>query len=196
MRTRDENKELIVREKALEMLVLQGLDGFSMQKLAKAAGVSPATLYIYYQDKEDLILKLGIQEGKRLSEATLKNFSPEMSFADGLKIQWINRSGFWLENKQSYDLFELLRNSTYREKIFAAINVEFRAIMGQFVRNAIQKEELIPLTLEVYWSIAFAPLHNLIRFHNDGRSVGGRPYTFSEKDMWEMFALVLKALKP
>ena len=50
MRTRDENKEQLVRQKALELIVNQGLEGFSMQKLAKAAAVSPATLYIYYKD--------------------------------------------------------------------------------------------------------------------------------------------------
>jgi TetR/AcrR family transcriptional regulator, multidrug resistance operon repressor len=47
MRTRDEQKEITIREKALEMIVEQGFDGFSMQKLAKAAKVSPGTLYIY-----------------------------------------------------------------------------------------------------------------------------------------------------
>ena len=67
MRTRDENKEQSVRQKALELLVNQGFEGFSMQKLAKAAKVSPATLYIYYKDKEDLITSIGIEVGKKFS---------------------------------------------------------------------------------------------------------------------------------
>ena len=57
MRTRDENKEAAIRTKALEMIVKVGLDGLSMQKLAKSANVSPATIYIYFKDREDLILK-------------------------------------------------------------------------------------------------------------------------------------------
>ncbi|MGZ3932351.1 MAG: TetR/AcrR family transcriptional regulator, partial [Bacteroidia bacterium] len=43
MRTRDEQKESAIRQKAIEMIVKEGFDGLSMQKLAKAAGVSPAT---------------------------------------------------------------------------------------------------------------------------------------------------------
>ena len=51
MRTRDEKKEHAIRRRALEIIVERGFDGFSMQKLAKAAGVSPATLYIYFKDR-------------------------------------------------------------------------------------------------------------------------------------------------
>jgi TetR/AcrR family transcriptional repressor of multidrug resistance operon len=38
MRTRDESKELAIRQKAIQMIVEKGFDGLSMQKLAKAAG--------------------------------------------------------------------------------------------------------------------------------------------------------------
>jgi len=61
MRIRDEQKEALVKEKAIELLVEYGFEGFSMQKLAREVGISPATLYIYYSDKEDLIKKLGLE---------------------------------------------------------------------------------------------------------------------------------------
>ena len=52
------------------------------------------------------------------------------------------------------------------------------------------------MPVEVYWSMAFAPLNNLIRFHIEGRSMGNMPFTFSEDMMWQTFDLVIKALKP
>src|SRR5918911_3506332 len=94
MRIRDEHKEKSIREKALQMIVKQGIEGFSMQKLAKAAGVSPGTLYIYFKDKEDLILQLCREAGDKMMHITLKNFDPSMSFAEGLKVQWINRAKY------------------------------------------------------------------------------------------------------
>ena len=87
MRTRDENKERIIREKALKMMVKEGLDGFSMQKLAKAADVSPATIYIYFKDKEDLVAQLCRDAGKKMMDITFKNFDPSMSFSEGLRVQ-------------------------------------------------------------------------------------------------------------
>ncbi|MBA4056563.1 MAG: TetR/AcrR family transcriptional regulator, partial [Marivirga sp.] len=60
MRTRDELKEQKIREKAIEMIVNEGFDGLSMQKLAKAANVSPATIYLYFKNREDLLNQLYI----------------------------------------------------------------------------------------------------------------------------------------
>jgi TetR/AcrR family transcriptional regulator, multidrug resistance operon repressor len=167
-----------------------------MQKLAKAANVSPATLYIYFKDKDDLIVRIGIEEGVRMKNALMEGFDPLMPFAEGLKKQWKNRSSFWLNNPLSYELFELLRQSSYKELIFDQIHIGFKEKMGAFVKNAVKNGELQAMPVEVYWSMAFAPLNNLIRFHIEGRSMGNMPFTFSEKLMWQTFDLVIKALKP
>src|SRR5690349_2216849 len=76
MRPRDEGKENAIRKKAMELIVHTGFDGLSMHKLAKVAGVSVATIYIYYKDREDLILSLCKEETIRMTEATLKGFDP------------------------------------------------------------------------------------------------------------------------
>ncbi len=196
MRTRDENKESLVREKALAMLVHEGFDGFSMQKLAKAAGVSPATLYIYYKDKDDLIVQLGIEEGTKMMDATLQNFDPQMSFTEGMKVQWHNRSRYWLANSLSTCFFEQIRHSPYQGKVSPSVVEDFEEIMGRFVKNAIQNRELAPMPVEVFWSVAFAPLYNLLRFHQMGISIGGRSFSFSDEYMHQTLTLVLKALKP
>lgn len=196
MRVRDELKIQQVYRKAVELIVSEGLNGFSMQKLAKAAGVSPATLYIYYKDKDDLIVQLGIAEGRRMLEATVRDFDPGLPFAEGLRVQWRNRAAFWLDNPTSLRCLEHLRNSPYRDRIFDLIQQEFSGIMGRFMHNAISRGELNPMPLEVYWSVAFAPLMNLVKFHTDGRSVGNRPFVFSEAIMNQTLELVLKALKP
>ena len=196
MRTRDEYKELLVRQKALEILVQEGFNGFSMQKLAKAAQVSPATLYIYFKDKEDLIIQIGIEEGLKMKQALLTHFDPTMAFEEGLRMQWKNRSEYWLNNRLSYELFELLRNSKYKDQIASSVQEGFKEKMRAFVKNAVKNGELKAMPVEVYWSMAFAPLNNLIRFHIEGRSMGNMPFTFSEKLMWQTFDLVIKALKP
>lgn len=195
MRYRDEHKELLVKERAIEMIVREGLDGFSMQKLAKEAGVSPATLYIYYRDKEDLLFQLGYEEASRLTAFILKNFDPEMGFEEGLRVQWRNRADYWLENPTRASFLEQLKHSPLRTRVFEALDMKFMNPMSRFVHKAIENKEILPMTREVFWSVAYAPLYNLIRFHTDGVSLAGRPFEFSEEVMWETFALVMKALK-
>jgi len=42
--------------------------------------------------------------------------------------------------------------------------------MSRFIKNAVANGELLKLPFEVYWSVAFAPLYQLFKFHNQGRS--------------------------
>ena len=177
-------------------MVKQGLDGFSMQKLAKAADVSPATIYIYFKDKEDLVAQLCRDAGKKMMDTTFKNFDPAMSFSEGLRIQWVNRAKYCMKYPEQMQFLEQLRHSPYSEKLSGIMGENFRKVMGDFVSNAIKKKELVKVPLEVYWSVAFAPLYNLVKFHMTGKSIGGRKFILSDKIMKETFELVLKALKP
>ncbi|WP_428660094.1 TetR/AcrR family transcriptional regulator [Runella sp.] len=196
MRTRDENKEQLVRQKALELIVSQGFEGFSMQKLAKAAEVSPATLYIYYKDKEDLITRIGIEIGRKFSESILQDFDPSLSFAEGLRIQWRNRARYAFANHLETEFYEQIRSSSFKEKVIGGLLDDFKTAMGLFVHNSIERGELNPMPVEVFWTMAYAPLYNLIRFHNEGRSMGGKPFVLTEEIMEQTLTLVLKALKP
>src|SRR5215204_1827560 len=125
MRIRDEAKEIAIRKKAMELIVQEGFDGLSMHKLARAADVSVATIYIYYKDREDLILSLCEEETTRMTEATLKDFDPYMSFSDGLKNQWKNRAAFWLKNPIEAQFLERMRHSPYQEKILIFLKKDF-----------------------------------------------------------------------
>lgn len=196
MRARDENKERLIRDKAIQMITEDGFDGLSMQKLARAAGVSPATIYIYYKDREDLIERISVEEVERMTQATLKGFSPDMPFEKGLRNQWKNRLDYWMNNPSSAKFMEQVKHSPIGMKVNLKVKQEFSEIMGKFVKNAIRNKELIPLPLEVYWSVAYAPLYNLIKFHFDGKSFGNRPFSLDKKIFNTAFKTVIKALKP
>lgn len=196
MRTRDEDKIDALKEEAITMIAREGLNGFSIQKLAKAVGVSPATIYIYYKDKEDLIISVGAEVARQMLDHSLKNFKPEMSFADGLKTQWKNRAQYFIDNPIKVEFVEQLRYSQLYNEVMKKVGSDFKAVMSQFVCQAIEKKEIIKLPFEVYWSVAFAPLYQLIKFHSQGKSYVNDKYELSTKQMSQTLELVLKALKP
>ncbi|PZX94263.1 TetR/AcrR family transcriptional regulator [Flavobacterium aquariorum] len=196
MRTRDTHKEEIVKQKAIEMLVKLGIEGFGMNRLAKESGVSVATLYIYYTDKEDLIKKIGIQIGQDFFNEMVKDFSPTMPFKDGLRKQWENRARFTIKYPLNVACWELLSHSSYRDCILEKSLLDFKTIMGDFLKNAIDKKELVCMPKEVFWSIAYGPLYTLLRFHNEGKSMAGTPFTLTKEVTDEAFELVIKALTP
>jgi len=196
MRKRDEQKEQAIRDHALEMIVTHGFDGLSMQKLAKAAGVSPSTIYIYFKDREDLLLQLFITHARTMTDATLKNFDPASSFSEGLKVQWMNRANYCMKNPKVMQFLEQSRHSPLYEKAIHHMDPRFKESMKLFVANAIERGELVKVPVEIYWSVAFAPLYNLVKFHLEGRSVAGSTFQLTNKLMLDTLNLVLKALKP
>jgi len=196
MRTRDSNKEQVVKEKAIGILVKDGFEGFSMNKLARACGISVATLYIYYQDKEDLIKKLGVEIGEKFFAETLNGFSTNMSFRDGLKKQWENRARYALKYPTEVACYEIIRHSTHGEYILSKSVKNFREVMGNFFHGAIKRKELVPISEEIFWSVAYGSLYSLLRFHTEGKNIAGKPFTLSKKMMNEAFELTLKALTP
>lgn len=196
MRTRDENKETALRHWALEMSVKDGFDGLSMQKLAKMAGVSPATIYIYFKDRDDLILQLWLQEMKKMADATLEGFDPSMRFDEGLRVQWLNRARFCIQNPVSMHFLEQIKYSPYHEAFMKKTDTKFQKAMGEFVNNAINRKEIAKVSLEIYWSIAFAPLYQLVKMHMSGRGLRGEKFVLDDRIMNQTLRLVIKALKP
>jgi AcrR family transcriptional regulator len=196
MRVRDENKKNAICKAALEIIVKKGFDGLSMQKLAKAAEVSPATIYIYFKDREDLILQLGIQESRKMVDATLHDFDPEMDFTEGMRLQWKNRAAYWLKNPVAAQFLEQVKHTPYGEQAYEYTKKEFSNTMGVFVKKAVENGQMVKLSTEVFWAIAFAPLYTLIKFHLAGKGMHNPNFKLDDKILDQALNLVLKALTP
>ncbi len=61
MRKIDENKKDAITQAVFQLTQEVGLVGLSIAKVAKLAAVSPATIYIYYKDKADMLSQILIQ---------------------------------------------------------------------------------------------------------------------------------------
>ena len=196
MRTRDENKIDALFQHALTTIVKEGFDGLSMQKLAKAAGVSPATIYIYFKDRDDLLQQLYQHQCEKYFTYLIRNFDAEMDFATGLTVQWKNRAQFMIDNPDVSHFMEHFTFTPLHQLASKTKHKIFGDSMQKFVRRAIENRELSPMPLEVYWSVAFAPLYNLVRFHKAGMNMAGAPFTLTDEMLMQTLTLVLKALKP
>lgn len=195
MRTRDENKEVMIREQAMEMIVREGFDGLSMQKLAKAANVSPATIYIYYKNREDLLNSLFNHVNETFAREALKKFSPDASLEEGLWIQWKNRMKFIMEYPVYFRFFEQFRNSPLIEHKDVKSN-EFKESMKQFVTNGVKRGEIAKMEPELFWSLAYGSFYSLMKFHLQQKSMMNDSFRVTDAKMKILLKMVVKALKP
>ena len=99
-REKEHLREKIV-EAARDILSERGLEGFSMREIARRIEYSPATIYLYFQSKEDLVRAV-VREGMaRLSEVIGKEMEaagPEVSSAERYRASGRGYVRFALEN--------------------------------------------------------------------------------------------------
>ena len=196
MRTKDTNKELVIRQKTMELVVKEGLEGFSMHKLADSAGISVNTIYLNFKNKEDLVIQVYQGVVEKMEQVLLVGFHPEMDFADGLKLQWKNRLKYFMKYPLHIEFTDHIRHSPVYEKVLGVQGKKFTQTMEQFYTRAIKNKQLIPFPLEIYWSLAYAPLFQLLKFHRQKKSVSGKKFALTEDKLNQTFSRVLISLTP
>ncbi|RBL88836.1 TetR/AcrR family transcriptional regulator [Chitinophaga flava] len=195
MRPRDENKATQLKQTAISMIVRDGIEEFGVNKLAKAVGVSPGTIYIYFKDKEALLLTLCEEVSATMLESSLKDLHPGMPFEAGMRLQWKNRYHFSQKHPELVAFIEKVRYTYVYESIEEKLTATYGKLLGAFIKKAIADKALAEMPFEVYWSLAFAPLYQLISF---SRQQGDRKRKFVLTDtvLEKALARVLKGLKP
>lgn len=58
MRMKDDNKKNAITKAVISLSNEIGFSNVSMSKIAKRAGVSSSTLYVYYENKDDMFNKV------------------------------------------------------------------------------------------------------------------------------------------
>lgn len=194
MRSKDDHKEVAIREKAMEMIVNEGFDGLSMQKLAKAATISASTIYIYFKNREDLLNKLFIEVQQKFSDVALAGFSPELSFKEGLWVQWKNRLEFILKYPVHFKFYEQFRTSPLINHEDIKLTL-FKENMKNFVMNTIKRGEIARMEPEIFWSLAYGSFYSLVNFHFSKKSMMNENFTLTEPKLKLLFEMVINGFK-
>ena len=203
MRTRDPRKEQAIRHKALALIVRAGLDGFSMQNLARAARVSPATLYIYFKHRDDLLFQIYREQLDLMTEEVCRGFDPDGPFEAGLRVQWKNRVQHALNHPLEARFLGQVHHSPYYFLFRDRLPQTFSDTMRRFAMNAIARKELRPMPPEIFWSLVYAPLYQLIRFSQQeagffrsGSGTAQPKSQLTDETLEQALQCVLRAIRP
>tara|TARA_B100000424_G_C22834698_1_gene445683 strand:+ start:22 stop:648 length:627 start_codon:yes stop_codon:yes gene_type:complete len=77
MRHRDEHKQQALLEATLHEVAEHGFAVTSVARIARAAGMSPGTLYLYYRDKDDLLEATFREVSRRIIAVAVEAFQAE-----------------------------------------------------------------------------------------------------------------------
>lgn len=196
MRPRNLEKEEAIRTTALQIIAEEGLENLGMQKLAKAAGVSPRTIYIKYENKEDFLVKLYIGEVLGSYEkAMLVNFSDEQDFAEGVKVIWLNAYHYLIGNRHHFALMRYGTSSPLLNKAFMAAGIkqgEFFEPIHRFIDNNVKAGNIIALPFEAHRALLTSPLLDLVNEYFENLDRGKQIMT--EELVLQCCEIVIKGL--
>lgn len=166
MRPKSLEKEEAIRSIALQIIQEEGLENLSMQRLAKAANVSPRTIYLKYENKEDLLVKLFIETVLgAYQQAVLEQFSETMDFAAGVKKIWKNTFHYFKNNRHAFALMQYGKSSPLLNKAFREKNIkegQFFAPIHRFLKRHVATGTIRSLPREAHRTLLFAPLLDLV----------------------------------
>ncbi|NQV16445.1 TetR/AcrR family transcriptional regulator [bacterium] len=117
VRVKDEIKQDAIIEATVALVNEIGFAASSVSKIAKRAGVSPATIYIYFENKEDLLVSTYIQIKKSLGDALMSNFNPTHPVHDALMNAGKNLFKYISDHRELFYFTEQFANSPYCELV-------------------------------------------------------------------------------
>jgi len=118
MKPKDQNKERTIIAESLNIVSETGIAGLKMSKLAKQVGISPSTLYVYFETKEDLIVSIGLKILKQISTDLDVILDESKSFDQNLKAKWIHMLQFRLNHEKEINFMENWIQSPFFDKNF------------------------------------------------------------------------------
>ncbi len=144
MRVKDDIKQEALFEATVKLVNEIGFAASSVSKIAKEAGVSPATIYVYYKNKEDLLVSTYLDIKQNLGLALGENFDDTLPIRDILKQVWFNMFEHIRAHPHYFQYTEQFANSPFSalvdkqeiEKYFnPVINVVIRGIEQKIIKN-------------------------------------------------------------
>jgi TetR/AcrR family transcriptional repressor of multidrug resistance operon len=167
MRTRDQAKYDAIVRSSIELVNKLGFDGISISKIAKQAKVSPATIYIYFENKEDLFTKLYINIRKEMSQGGLQGLQEDVTIEQAFKSIWHNSFSFYLSHPQYLAYREQFEQTTMMKNVKENEFELFQRITS-LLQRGINDDKFRNLPLALLTSFAFVPIITLVRFHLGG----------------------------
>ncbi len=158
MRNKDENKKDAIFEATIELLNEIGFANISMSKIAKRAGVSSSTIYVYFENKEDMLKKVYFEVKKKLITAMSHGIQEDTPIRLAVELLVRNVLTFVPENRQYFLFLEQFSNSPLVGNL-DDINLLFQPLNNVFEKG-IRQGELKPIDVDLLMNYS---IHSVVQ---------------------------------
>lgn len=110
MRKKDDEKEKSIKEAVIRLILEEGFHGTSISKIAKRAGVSPATVYIYFENKEVMLQDIYNEYAEEIFDYLLASINREMRGRQLIEVLITSYYDYICGNREVFSFVEQFSN--------------------------------------------------------------------------------------
>lgn len=146
-----------------------GFAASSVSKIAKRADVSPATIYIYFKNKEDLLVSTYMDIKTCMANAILEDFDSDLPVRDAVFMAGKRLYAYINEHEELFAFAEQFGNSPYTDLVDAdKIQAPFKP-MYELFQHGVDQKIIKDVPFELLFAHLYLPIFNLInpRLHPD-----------------------------
>lgn len=160
-------KKITDKKKALldATLNLVNNDGFhkaSMSKIAKLAKVAPATIYLYFENKQDLINSLYLTVKSSFSEHAFKDYQENLPVKKGFEIIWYNIADYKLNKIDEATFLSQCDNTPIIDEAIAEEGLKHLQPLVDLWEKAKEEGIVKPLSNYILYAYTIYPLSFLL----------------------------------
>jgi len=163
MRIKDEEKIPKIYNAAIRIINRDGFDGCSMSKIAKEAGIAPATIYLYFENKEDMLNKLFIHVKHGIGNSYFSANNNLVPTKETFRQIWFNHYNYILNNLEEYIFIQNFSNSPLLQKIDLQEKADYCPVFESLALTSKNEGVLLPLKNDLIYSMLFAPMSYMVK---------------------------------
>lgn len=189
MKLKDDSKREAIINETLAIVYKKGFAAIKMAQIAKAVNISPSTLYVYFKNKDDLIVTIASELIETTTANSQKIIETDLPYKPKLKAFWMFYLNFWINNTKEIHFIMQVKRSPYYNLIPEAIR-EIKSAIGLHLLQIGKAEGLIKnIDSTILSGIMESFILQTVKMIENGQ------IDLNEKDTDVMFTCIWDAIK-
>ena len=152
----------------IELVNNNGFHATPMSKIAKMANVSPATIYLYFENKQDLVNKTYIEVKTKYTDYAFETYDANMPIEEGFKLIWNRIANFKLKECENAMFLAQCDNTPMIDEPSRQEGIKhLQPLLDLWVRG-IEEKIIKPMSEYLLYAYAINPLSFLMMAEKRG----------------------------
>lgn len=141
-----------------------GYEQFSLRQVAEEVGYSPTTIYLYFKDKDDLLLHVVFEGFRAFGQMLQAGYDAGTTPLERLRLVGVAYLEFGLSHPVHYRLMFMQRSEMMFQKLEGYLHsvIDSFELLQSAVHEALEQGFLAPHPLEAYTSLLWADVHGIV----------------------------------